>query len=77
MCDAADVRRVRQRSEAPATPELARRYVQRLVRDGAMDFEMAAFQLEAIEAAVRSGRPILVVEDLDRADTEQRLTHAA
>jgi hypothetical protein len=42
-----------------------------------MDFEMAAFQLEAIEAAARSGRPILVVEDLDRADTEQRLTHAA
>lgn len=67
----------RQSFQAERTPEFARRYIQRLVSHGAMDREMAGFQLEAIDAAARSGRPVLVVEDLDATATERNLTHAA
>ena len=42
-----------------------------------MDFDMARFQLNAIDAAARGGRPILVVEDVDPAIPERRMTHAA
>jgi hypothetical protein len=59
------------------TPEFARGYILRQVRRGAMDLAMAEFQLEAIAAAARAGRPILIVEDADAPTTERRLTHAA
>jgi hypothetical protein len=71
------VTRVHQSSEAPVSPELARKYIQRLLRDGVMDFQMAAFQLEAIDAAASSGRPILMVKDFEPERAERRLTHAA
>jgi hypothetical protein len=68
----------RQGSHAAAvSPEYARNYVQRLVRDGSMDLRMATFQLQTIDAAARAGRPILIVEDIDPIESERRLTHAA
>jgi hypothetical protein len=70
------VTRVRQSSPSAVSPDVARRYVQRLARDGVIDFEMSKFQMAAIDAAVRSGRPILLVEDLDHAERERHLTHA-
>jgi hypothetical protein len=76
-CTVNDSMRIRQRSHAPVSPDAVRRHIQRLVHDGAMDGDMARFQLAAIEAAVCSGRPILVLGDLDPAETERHLTRAA
>jgi hypothetical protein len=42
-----------------------------------MDLEMARFQLDAIDAAARSGRPIIVVEDFDAMPARRRTTRAA
>ena len=64
-------------SRAPQTSEFARRYIESLVRRGTMDLDVARFQLEAIDAAARSGRPILVVEDVDVSRTERRASRAA
>jgi hypothetical protein len=59
------------------TPELARRLVQARVRQGAIDQQMARFQLAAIDVAARSGQPVLVVEDVSPDEPKQPLVHAA
>jgi len=71
------VTRVRQDDQSAQAIAFARRYIQRLVRHGAMDSDMAGYQLAAIEAATHSGRPVLVVDDVDASRTERRLTRAA
>jgi hypothetical protein len=71
------VTRAQPTSPPPHTPEFARGYIQHLARGSAIDPDMAEFQIAAIAAAARAGRPILIVEDVDAATPDQRLTHAA
>jgi hypothetical protein len=67
---------MQQAGRRAGTVEAARAYIKRLMRDGRLDTAEGTAQLEAIEQAARSGRPILVVGDIDQRTARPRIRAA-
>jgi hypothetical protein len=55
----------------------ARAYIRRLLRDGRLTPLEARSQLEDMKQAVRAGRQVLVVRDIEHKQSQRRRNHAA
>jgi hypothetical protein len=55
----------------------ARAYIRQLLREGRLTSVEARSQLEQVEHAVRAGRQVLVVRDIEHKQSQRRRNHAA
>ena len=67
---------MQQAGRRAGTVAAARAYIRRLMRDGRLDSAEGQAQLDAIDRAERSGRPILVVGDIDQRSWRSRIRAA-